>query len=402
MSIRLAHITDLHLGDECSLPPPYLSKLGECTSARELSVALSDAIGVATRQKINDAFGPARTDPTFQTQELIAILESDHVNFKTLSSHDPNIWEGFVEWWTDAVGSGAVDGLICTGDVARTGQLKDMRRAAELILAQAGGSADFVSLPYLGQRDGAFNGAYLGLSSISVNHVALLPGNHDRYADETGMLGAKTFDAHFASHWTGNRLMTRYIEKVGHRRVAIICFESNLEFAGQVRPNWMLKRYGMLAQGTVEPVLDQLRLATKECQARGELVLWATHHPPVPRANSSHFYTLHGEKELLDLAGSLNVPLILGGHHHEPQTHKDMRSGPTVFVGPTLCEYGAEGAGFVVLEISAPPGSDVATLSLETFTWEKITPTELPGWAWRDKENVPESYAWPGTITHRF
>lgn len=401
MSIRLAHITDLHLGDECSLPPPYLSKLGECRSARELSVALSDAIEVAIRQEINNAFGPERTDATFQRQELIAMLESQHVNFTTLSSHDPNIWEGFVEWWTDAVGSGAVDGLICTGDVARTGQLKDMRRAAELVLSKASGSADFVSLPYLGQRDGVFNGAYLGLSSMSVDQVALLPGNHDRYLDETGMLGAKTFEEHFGTHWPGNRVVTRYIEKSGHRRVAIICFESNLEFVGQVQPAWMLKRYGMLAQGTVEPILNQLKLATKECQALGDLVLWATHHPPVPLANSSHFYTLHGQQQLLDLAEELNVPLILGGHHHKPQAHRDMRSGPTVFVGPTLCEYGAEGAGFVVLEISAPQDSKVVTLGMETFTWEKVTATESPGWRPGNKVDDAKYYGWPGTITHR-
>jgi hypothetical protein len=118
--------------------------------------------------------------------------------------------------------------------------------------------------------------------------ILLVPGNHDRFTDESGTPGCRNFEKIFADFWPSPlsphlKYLILMDEDTGVR-LALIAVDFCLASAADASPPAWPFHYG---QGRAEQsiVAD---LATRTAQLREEYsdlaVVWISHFPPTPSA----------------------------------------------------------------------------------------------------------------------
>ena len=337
MARRIVQISDLHIGAKPDRPPsPYQTK-GFVRGTKELF-----------RHGLKDT----------------------NSNFFHSSSHDSEAWNSFVQgWWLEPAARGDVDALIVTGDIARTGSTDDLQIASEMVYGPAESIAVGFSID-----NGLSNNLRVTLNiagEIPGNaKVVLIPGNHDRYTNSTGLQLNQKFHEYF-DQYAINRLPEAFWLKeiANQRKVVVVAFDSCLEsgawaMASEAIGDWY-------SRGCVTNQIAPLTRLTSELRRQGCVVIWATHHTPHPSLNSAPKFELDGQRLLLAAAKEHSIPLVLGGHHHTESLFIDP-SAPHqgVYSAPTLAESGSDHKGFTVWSIDAPEGTDEVVIDAERYRYQ--------------------------------
>jgi hypothetical protein len=229
------------------------------------------------------------------------------------------------------------DALVITGDLAATGNARDLRAAYRLCSA----------LP-------AHQGTYLTTTGqptlshwVRAGHFDILPGNHDRYRSRVQLCrpGGTTFDAIFSppqgrAFWSAGQGVAPGIAiRRGRAVVHIVKADFTLHRGDNGRRHYWLP--GWLGQGRVyRAVLDRL-VATTD-QVRGQIrqsgwvpiTLWAIPYDP---SSTDATLQLLDWKLFADAADAARVRAVLCGHTHETKI-KPLSPKTTAFVCGTTAQ----------------------------------------------------------------
>lgn len=270
---RLAHISDLHLGEVQGLK----GYLGEEGFLRKLGVLLGCAV-----------YGDARPIMgTYSSQNLRALVRA--LSAKTAYVTVP------------------YDALLVTGDLATTGWATDLAVA----------SAFFQGKPIAGSHDlsNSFTPSLLDL--------VLLPGNHDRYEGKRLLPKSNQFESgqHFGPFWRPiadahaekrsvvNSLLLS--EKNG-QRLAIVTVDFSYSEDDYPKGFWKYFGQGLATTDTV----NLLAAETKKYTDKQIAVVWAMHFPP-EISGVKRTLRLERSSEVVKAARESNVEIIFSGHTHE-------------------------------------------------------------------------------------
>jgi 3',5'-cyclic AMP phosphodiesterase CpdA len=234
--------------------------------------------------------------------------------------------------------------ILMSGDIATTGLPHDLAVAHRYVAAPAAAHRGFRS----DAGEATFN--------IPGLPVFLLPGNHDRFQNNLGLAGGRTFDFTFRDYWGRKRRFVR-VARMRDRAsgdllvlvAADFCLFSDRD---AMAPNFVYR----LGQGRVrdEP-LEELVGVTEEVLAGDETaaLVWVLHFPPAAGASGvKDKYKLLEYQRVLDAADDLGVKLILAGHIHHPT---QFREGATIVqcAGSALSFFDIDGNWIHFLEIHA-------------------------------------------------
>lgn len=186
------------------------------------------------------------------------------VSWAKPTSYAPHIVSGAAQFCY--AHKNAVDGIIITGDLATTGQQTDIAAARDYTLAAAGDG-------FLSQR----NRPTLLASELP---AWVMPGNHDKYADNAATPKSRNFELTFGS------LMPNFSRGVGHK-----VRRKRDELLGLIFADFCLReradatdRYiGPYGQGRVyHDVLHELEARTRDLKRRypNITIIWAIHFAP--------------------------------------------------------------------------------------------------------------------------
>jgi 3',5'-cyclic AMP phosphodiesterase CpdA len=257
------------------------------------------------------------------------------------TSYDPNILRAFGEFVRKQTDLRAI---VLTGDIATTGDDKDLIKAFKFIDGPA--STANPAFPYSFYVEGSLEGIDIP--------IFLIPGNHDRFEKTFKIFepGGMGFHAIFSKYWDRDVQPFPVLDE-GELTVAIIGADFSLRTSRDCRVP-LLNKY---AQGKVySDVLDEMVAVTRrtrnETWSPAMVVLWAIHFPPdypgEPRVmrllNSRHF---------IKAANECGVEAILTGHTHKQLTYRTPRMNFQVYCAGTASEYQARyGHSFQILNIT--------------------------------------------------
>ncbi|WP_207536941.1 metallophosphoesterase family protein [Sabulicella rubraurantiaca] len=275
--IRILHISDLHIAENPSQFPPT-----PALAARRL---LWQAVSKILFPTVTYAVGP-------------------------FGSYNPTALRVVGRFATRAALNGFVQAVLITGDLATSGMEEDLNAAARFLRPNSTPSSSRGDLGEVRARD----------------LVLLLPGNHDRYADDCGTPGCRRFDAIFADLWPKPDVSSStLIDATDGEALTIVAGDFSLTNASDAQPRGM--PFMHLGQGKVdENRLRQMCDATLAARNHGrEAVIWAVHFPPQDPGGSLTLKLLDGQK-LIDAADNHGVHHILAGHVHSCMEYKAGRS----------------------------------------------------------------------------
>jgi Calcineurin-like phosphoesterase len=244
--------------------------------------------------------------------------------------------------------AGQTDGIIITGDLATTGQMRDLNVAYSFI-------ADPAVDGYITQD------RFPTLTPTNLP-ICLFPGNHDKYANDEGEPNCAHFELRFQD------FMGRFEYSVGHwiRRkqgrllgliFADLCLQSRLAASDRV-----IAVYG---QGRVyDDVLATLKNRTVDLRNRYHNIalVWLIHFAPF---ECGYGLQLHNWHSIVEAAVPLGVKATLCGHTH--------KASKTIIDKHVI--YCAGSAGCVDSEADSRVHllhfdvDDVFQISRESFLW---------------------------------
>jgi predicted phosphodiesterase len=273
-----------------------------------------------------------------------------------LSSYRPLLAEDVVRLAGDP--KSQVDAIICTGDLATSGNLGDLESARNYF---KNGISNFTGLAAKVSK---------GLYEIG-KPILIMPGNHDRYKDTLGAAGGKSFDFVFNGLWArrGKDRVDHMLVRKGDSRIIVIAADFCLEKDSHaVRIQRLPKKITRMGQGKCYPhVLQTLRQHTKDMREKyvNAHVIWAVHFPPVGVADGK--MTLIDGEELVLAARELDVQLAISGHLHKV-LHEMLIPGTLLGAG-TCCAVNTDEIHRAhILEISLNENT-LTGLSRENFSW---------------------------------
>jgi|GEM_PF-1919716 len=311
--IRILHASDLHLAH------------------KEKQRSFPDKFSDGLRRTLREVKQKTRSKTS-----LISALGSIWSDLEAMaSSYDVSILKRFAEFVSTEVNNKRLDGVILTGDIATTGDPKDIDRIDK-----------FFNEPPHPDPERAFIGRksrQATLSFISPPDVFLkfFAGNHDRYVRrrtfgktrkwKLPLIVRKVFDVGGTEF---DRIRFKKDTAPKTRPVEAFSKEKDLG-GGRKLVVWVLMAdftlkdfddheqvFGWLAQGKVyERALEILVDLTERVKAgkdpdKHQCILWACHFPPQFPNARLHSTLLDGDK-LIKAANDLGVRAILTGHTHE-------------------------------------------------------------------------------------
>lgn len=295
---KIAHISDLHLAEEPSVPG------------------------------FNEASG------LLGTLAVWFRVAAGMSGAPTMTSHDPRCFRALMDALTgkNKYTDGGYDGYLVTGDIATTGTPNDMRAAAGI----------------LRREDGYAGGETLDAPMLPSEKVVLLPGNHDRYFGRTLSPTSAEFEReeNFGANWSlGNPASGGKRRDVNHQVLTAANGTQLAVISGDfsfTRPSLYLWRY--LGRGSAsDETLEQMITFTDDYARKSIGVVWAVHFPPVKRGVRS-FLRLERHEAVLRAAASCGVRTIFSGHTHiagpyMEGTLDDRFSAIQIICASTACEY---------------------------------------------------------------
>jgi predicted phosphodiesterase len=213
------------------------------------------------------------------------------------ASYVPSIISGVAQF---CLARRDVDAILITGDIATTGLPADLNIARNFVTARAtaGGFVSDVRFPTL-------NGSGVP--------IYVLPGNHDRYADNMGTPDCAEFDGLFGAYMPNFRSSIGYwIDQKENRQVAFVYGD----FCLQTRMDALDNAVAVFGQGRVyQDVLKLLEDKTRQLQTESKIscVVWAIHFAPF---ECGYQLCLINYQDILRSAEDLGVKAILCGHTH--------------------------------------------------------------------------------------
>ncbi len=253
---------------------------------------------------------------------------------RAVSSHHPDIAREFARCAYSL--RDFIDAIVLTGDLATTGDGRDLRRAHTFIDAPAANGH------LAADGEATLKGAG--------KDVVILPGNHDRFeALFPYAAGNLEFDDVFQTYWRAKQGVQRAWEgaREGEWLVLIAA-----DFTLDDGDNGSIPVIGHLGQGRAYASrVETLRAATLQARVDhpGCTVLWLMHFHPL----------VYGVLELLDAGNlamavqGLSVGAILCGHTHQFQKAAAIGGCP-IFVAGTATQF------------HAPQGNDIQLVEVET------------------------------------
>lgn len=146
--------------------------------------------------------------------------------------------------------------------------------------------------------------------------MILVPGNHDRYADNKGAPGGRNFDSVYEDEWPKPRryVQHRIIEK-DNERVACIGVDFCLRAEKDAGRPYSSNRWGRgkAYENAIRNLVDRTKAARRKY--KNIAVIWIVHFPAM--ASTPGRYRLNDAHKLIEAASRQKIPLILSGHLHE-------------------------------------------------------------------------------------
>lgn len=274
-----------------------------------------------------------------------------------------------------------IDAVILTGDLATTGDAKDIGKVKDFLTAPFDSRYIYLS---------AAKQATLTASQIPVWY---LPGNHDRFVATLDFEfvhnlafprifnpGGHNFDVQLQNFQAEPVRVLGYLKEPLTKNSSLCVIVLAADFS--------LKRfedheglYGWLAQGKVdlEDILPRLVKKTNEeiakHKASGAGVicpLWAIHFPPgFPHIKKGS--RLIGQKELIQAAKGCGVKAVLAGHTHEQTSYRKPGMNFDVLCCGTTTQYEplSRGNRFQIINITAEPAQGVQ-IALQSYKYKRV------------------------------
>ena len=342
-NFRIAHVTDLHI----SRYENWLSPFEAEDKAKALSKAALDVLLKRnSRGRVADIFYPSTFNPDV-AQSLLRTLHTELSN---------------------------LDAIIVTGDIATTGDPKDLAFAKEF---------------FDGKMPLEWNSIAGSLPSILKDRkytFLAMPGNHDRYQGIAKGPSSNEFEKYFGDFWDMERGHTYGVIGGDTHRVRITTLRQENTILAILSADFSLQSShsavgaeGYLGQGRVDSkVLVELAFATsslKEQTSESGLALvliWAIHFPPKFPKIEPELELLDGEM-LVDEASKCGVDCILTGHTHETLLYMAAANGPLpvkiICSGPSsgISKHGMY--AFSIIEINDDQG--VLKIIPMHYSWDK-------------------------------
>ena len=186
--------------------------------------------------------------------------------------------------------------------------------------------------------------------------LLLMPGNHDRFANNFGSPDAINFEIAFPDAWKATRDGRRHFRTCFLRKksesLAVIAVDFSLTMRWDATGLGVLSALG---QGmATQTLVDKLVEYTEEARGRLSNVcpIWVIHFPPVRGIDKK--LVLRNSNLVRRAAQAQNIRLILCGHIHETRRFR-LRHGGAIWCTGSACQH-AEPAGhkmhFVELKTS--------------------------------------------------
>ncbi|MCW2306749.1 putative phosphodiesterase [Rhodobium gokarnense] len=240
--------------------------------------------------------------------------------------------------------SNELDLLFILGDVATTGLDEDLEVAKQVFLENR----------VREHLNAALEPRFGGLGV----RICVMPGNHDRYKDDLGTPGCKSFDRVFGKIYEPRRGV--FLTDVDRDGVSLCIISADFCFAEDSDPG-LLRRYG---RGAVDDqVLAELDNQTRNYQYAnpGTPVVWALHFSPAEGVPST--LVLEEREKVNNLAKYLGVNHIFCGHTHFRK--REIGTHPHIYCAGSVSSIDSVDNHF--LHVCTVSKGSSGTLQLEVF-----------------------------------
>jgi 3',5'-cyclic AMP phosphodiesterase CpdA len=263
------------------------------------------------------------------------------------ASYVPEIVTGVAQFclqWKEAA-----DGIIISGDIATSGIARDIATAKA-----------FVDEP---ARSGFMSGSGFPTLSASGLPVYMMPGNHDRYLNDTAAPNSRTFDLAFGDYLRNFKdYVGFWVAEKGHARVAFVYADFSLRTKADAE---FVPAYFAYGQGRVyDDVLQDLKDTTVMIRRDfGDVpVVWITHFAPFHFSRSLAFIDY---QKITAAATGLGVLSTLCGHTHQSARHQ-IDTHVIYCGGSAGCADSADDSRVQIINIDV---GETCRISRECYKW---------------------------------
>ena len=203
-----------------------------------------------------------------------------------------------------------IDGILISGDIADFGRQNDIERAKEFTF----------SPPHLTSKKPWLNLHNRPTLQACNKPIILIPGNHDRFANQFFAPSIHMFNTIFSIAWSADRngVQSTFLPNDSIRSLAIICADFCLEQIGDCSiPGGHLGQ-GMVYDNRLKELISQTEKITNSNPSTA--VIWIVHFAPkiedhFRQLKCKHLKLLDSHR-LIKEAKDLNVRHIFCGHTH--------------------------------------------------------------------------------------
>jgi 3',5'-cyclic AMP phosphodiesterase CpdA len=260
-------------------------------------------------------------------------------NWAPVSSHNWIYADAFAAFaYANQTG---LDAIVLSGDLATTGDGRDLRAARRFITRPAtSGYLSRTNRPTLRATN---------------KPVLLLPGNHDRFGS-FHFPGRTAFDTVFGRHWqAGQGAQVLWAHRRGGAELVLFGVDFSLR-RSDGGSGFCGLPLGFLGQGRAYPRrLQALRQATQAARHQNPNVvgIWVMHFEP---AAADPSLALLDDQRLAAVLRQEQVAAILCGHTHASNPNKHFAQTPVFVCGTTTQHASAHGNHFHLLDIDISAG----------------------------------------------
>jgi 3',5'-cyclic AMP phosphodiesterase CpdA len=218
------------------------------------------------------------------------------------ASYEPGQLSGVARFCNDW--SDRIDGILLTGDLCTTGLIDDLK-VADVFLRQpaTAGVTTSDNSPTISK-----------LRSL----VRLLPGNHDRYKDNSGTPNSNLFDLKFDEFMPNFRDRVGYwVDSKQHQTIVFVFADFSIRSKGDVPKGLHLGR-GKVYEDILSAVIETTVL--QKSKYRDAHVVWVIHFAPYDCGSTIQ---LDDAAKFTSAARTHGVAVVLNGHTHSPMFSSD-------------------------------------------------------------------------------
>jgi hypothetical protein len=235
-------------------------------------------------------------------------MQSRSLGFFSLAkpaSYSPTIVSGVAQFCFER--RRIFDGILISGDLATTGMALDINAAKNFLSEPArAGFTTALRLPTLDATD---------------LPIYVLPGNHDKYVNNTATPNCPNFELIFADQYMPN--FTKHVgHKILRKRGHAFGFVYG-DFCLRSRTDASDRAIGPYGQGRVyAEVLNEMKSRTQMLRRKysGVTLIWIIHFAPFDCGWTLELIDGH---EVIDAATKLGIPCTLCGHTHQARKLSD-------------------------------------------------------------------------------